>query len=51
MRAQFRFEALDALNHPSFANPTTDPYSSSFGRIVAQRGYARRVQLQFRLQY
>jgi hypothetical protein len=51
MRAQFRFEALDALNHPSFANPTTDPYSSSFGVIVSQRGYARRVQLQFRLQY
>ena len=51
MRMQFRFEMLNALNHPAFANPSTDPYSTPFGSIVSQRGYSRRVQLQFRLQY
>jgi hypothetical protein len=51
MRMQFRFETLNALNHPAFATPNTDPYSTSFGSIVSQRGYSRRVQLQFRLQY
>ena len=51
MRMQFRFEALNAANHPTFANPSNDPYSSSFGSITSQRGYSRRVQLQIRLQY
>jgi hypothetical protein len=51
MRLQFRFETLNAANHPSFANPSTDPVSTAFGVITSQRGYARRVQLGLKLIY
>jgi hypothetical protein len=51
LRLQFRFEFLNSMNHPSFANPTTDPVSTAFGVITSQRGYARRVQLGLKLIY
>jgi hypothetical protein len=31
---QFRVDALNALNHPTFSNPSTDMTSSSFGQIT-----------------
>jgi hypothetical protein len=37
---QFRFDALNALNHPTFANPSTDMTSSSFGQITSVTGSA-----------
>jgi len=42
---QFRAEALNAMNHPLFANPSVDPTSSAFGVISAQNNNPRRIQL------
>lgn len=51
MSLQFRADFLNALNHPAFANPNTDPYSTAFGTITTQKNYARRVQMGLRLVY
>ncbi len=44
---QFRFESLNASNHPLFPGPNTDPTSASFGVInpSTQANYARRTQV------
>ena len=33
---QFRAETFNAMNHPSLADPNTDPTSSAFGVITGQ---------------
>lgn len=35
---QLRMDALNALNHPTFANPSTDMTSSSFGQVTSVTG-------------
>jgi hypothetical protein len=47
---QFRFEAINAFNHPQFQSPSgnsLNPTNASFGQLVstAQLNYARRVQV------
>ena len=44
---EFRFESLNALNHPYFPGPNTNPTAVAFGTISAstQHNYARRTQI------
>jgi hypothetical protein len=47
VKAEFRAEALNAMNTPLFSNPNTQfaPNSSSFGKITYQANLPRQVQL------
>jgi len=42
---QLRFEFLNAMNHPNFGAPVTQPTSSSFGQVTSVQNYSRRIQL------
>jgi hypothetical protein len=48
---QLRVEAINALNHPRFPGPNTNPTQVAFGRISAssQLNYARRGQVTVRI--
>ncbi len=50
-KAQFRLEALNALNTPQFRAPTTQFGSSSFGKVLSQGNFPRFVQLALRLSF
>lgn len=48
----FRAEAFNYPNHPNWDNPTGDPTSGSFGRVVAKGNtYSSDRQFQFSLRY
>ncbi len=44
VQMQIRVEAINALNHPVYAAPSTDWTSSSFGQIVSQANQSRVLQ-------
>ncbi|MCS7316428.1 MAG: hypothetical protein NZ554_13230, partial [Bryobacteraceae bacterium] len=44
-RLQFRFEAINALNHAMFRTPNTSVTSSAFGRVTGEKGSQRVLQL------
>jgi hypothetical protein len=49
MKAQFRMEALNTLNHAMFGSPNTNPYNSAFGTVAATKGQPRRIQISLKL--
>ena len=50
-RAQFRAEALNAMNTPYFRSPNTALGNGSFGRITSQANFPRMLQLGLRLYF
>lgn len=47
--AQFRVEAINALNTPTFRAPNTTFGNENFGKITSQANFARVIQLSVRL--
>lgn len=41
---QFRMDAFNVLNHPTFNNPSTDLTSTNFGQVTSTSGPARTLQ-------
>ena len=50
-RAQFRAEALNALNTPLFRAPNTAFGNSAFGTVTAQANFPRLIQLGLRFYF
>jgi hypothetical protein len=48
LRAMLRVEAINATNTPKFRSPDLNFGSSTFGRITAQAGFARQLQVMAR---
>jgi hypothetical protein len=51
LKAQFRCEALNAMNTPLFYGPSTSFGSSSFGKITSQANFSRQLQLAMRFSF
>ena len=51
LKAQFRAEALNAMNTPLFYGPNTSFGSSSFGKITSQANFNRQLQLALRFSF
>ena len=50
-KAQFRAEALNAMNTPMFRAPLTAWGNASFGRITSQANFNRMMQLGLRVYF
>lgn len=51
VKAQFRTEALNAMNTPLFYGPNVSFGSSSFGKITSQANFSRQLQLALRFSF
>ena len=51
LKAQFRTEALNAMNTPLFYGPSTSFGSSTFGKITTQANFSRQLQLALRFSF
>jgi hypothetical protein len=50
-RAEFRFEAFNALNHPVWAVPITDMDLPTFGQVQSTANTQRQLQFGFKIYY
>lgn len=50
-RAEFRFEAFNALNHPVWAVPITDMDLPTFGQVQSSANAQRQLQFGFKIYY
>lgn len=44
VQMQFRAEAINAMNHPQFTNPNTNPASTAFGVVTGEFAWPRVIQ-------
>lgn len=44
-------DALNAFNHPLFANPSTDQFATTFGQITSTANYPRQIQAMLRVTF
>ena len=51
VRLQFQAEAINALNHPQFTNPTTTPTSSAFGVVTGTFSWQRVIEFGLKLSF
>jgi hypothetical protein len=51
LKAQFRFEMLNAFNTPQFRSPNTAFGSSSFGQVLSQGNFPRFIDFALRLNF
>jgi hypothetical protein len=51
LKAQFRFEALNAMNSPLFYGPNVSYRSSTFGKITSQANFSRQLELALRFTF
>ena len=51
LKAQFRCEALNAMNTPLFYGPNVSFGSSAFGKITTQANFSRQLQLALRFSF
>jgi trimeric autotransporter adhesin len=51
LKAQFRLEALNAMNTPLFAAPNGSFGSSTFGKITTQVNFSRQLQMALRFSF
>ena len=51
VKLQFRAESFNALNHPIFNNPNTNPTNGSFGRTTGTQAAARTFQFALKLMF
>jgi hypothetical protein len=51
LKAQFRCEALNAMNTPLFYGPNVSFGSSSFGKITSQANFSRQLQMALRFSF
>jgi hypothetical protein len=51
LKAQFRCEALNAMNTPLFYGPNVSFGSSTFGKITSQANFSRQLQLALRFSF
>jgi hypothetical protein len=50
-RAEFRFEAFNALNHPVWAVPITDMDLPTFGQVQSTANAQRQLQFGLKIYY
>jgi hypothetical protein len=48
---QLRGDAINFMNHPTFAGPQMDQFNSAFGQITSQANYSRQVQVAAKLSF